>query len=398
LTALAFLALREPAPALLVLVPFVALANLEAWIERGAAYPAEAILLAAVLVVALRRPDAFCFTGAARIALAYGAWVAIAALAATWTSSDRAAATDLTRLLRTGFLAATMAALGSTVAATARGAARWSLAALGAAGVLGALALGEAGLGRGSGVPTTGSPIGGSELLALHLTLLLPPGLVLIAGGEGPRRAIRAALLLAAGCGLVLSFSRSGWIGAWAAILGMGLVAIKADRALARRLLALALILAVGTALAAILLLAAGGETARAFGDRLGSLRGPALIADRALEWQRGVMAVRAHPWFGHPTAPNPYNLALGLAATSGLPALALFVWFVAACLARGWRAVGRADRESHLAVGLLGAVFALLATGIGESTLGARLSPPVFATLGLLAGMGSPHPARRSS
>jgi O-antigen ligase len=177
----------------------------------------------------------------------------------------------------------------------------------------------------------------------------------------------------------------------------MGLLAIKADRRLARYLLALALILALGAALAYAVLVAVGGETARAFGDRLGSLLGSDFLAGRATDWRRGATAVRAHPWFGHPAAPNPYNLALGLAATSGLPALALFVWFVVASLARGSRALARGGREASLAVGLFGAVLALLVTGLGESTLGTRLTPPIFATLGLLAGMGAGDTARGS-
>ena len=56
-----------------------------------------------------------------------------------------------------------------------------------------------------------------------------------------------------------------------------------------------------------------------------------------------------------------------------------------------GLRAAWRGDAgESILAVGLLGAAIALLVTGIGEATLGARLTPPAFVTLGLLAGLGS--------
>lgn len=390
---LIFLIVREPAPALLATVPFVALANLEAWIEPGAAYPSEAILLAAAAVTALRRPGAFRFSGAARLALAYGAWMAIAALAAGRFIPEPVATADWTRLLRTGFLAAILTALGSNLAASGDGARLWSRASLLAAGCLGAIALGEAALRAGGGVPAVGSWVGGSELLALHLSLLIPPGLVLAARGEGGRpRLVLLFSALAAGA-LVISFSRSGWIGTWAGILGMGWVSIKADRRLARRFLLLAgglLFLGLFVALAGAFLTPDGGEFARAYAGRLGSLARGDLFADRAADWRKGVDAVRTHPWFGHPAAPNPYNLALALAAASGLPALFLFAGLTVAAIRNGLRVAAAGGIALPLAVGLLGAVFATLTTGIGESTLGARLTPPAFATLGLLVGIGT--------
>ena len=124
--------------------------------------------------------------------------------------------------------------------------------------------------------------------------------------------------------------------------------------------------------------------------QRLHSLVGPDLFAERADEWRLGVTAVREHPWFGRPAAPNPYNLTLDLAAKSGLPALLLFAWLVASSLASGIRATAGSDATSPLALGLFGAAVAMLVTGVGESTLGARMTPTVFATLGLLAGIGA--------
>ncbi len=397
-TAIVFRLLPTPASALLVLVPFAALANLDAWIDLGPAYPSVAILLAAVAVAALRRPAAFRFRGAARIALAYGLWVSVAAALAVLTRPGTIHWTDATRLLQNGFLAATLAALGANLAVRRGGAARWTWAAAIAAGLLGALALGAAALDRSGGVPRTGRVVGGSELLALHLTLLFPPGLALLAARRSPgsasRRSALAGLSILAATGLALSFSRSGWVGAWAAILGMGVIAIKTDRGAGRRLVALALVLAAGAALVLLGLDGGAGPRASAYADRLGSLTRLDLFADRRAEWARGVAALRAHPWFGDPIAPNPYNLALGLAATSGLPAVLCFGAFAIASLARGLRAAWRSPApESVCAVGLLGAAIALLVTGIGEATLGTRLTPPVFATLGLLAGLGATPP-----
>jgi hypothetical protein len=393
-SALVFARLRAPASSLLVFVPFAALVNLEAWVDLGPVYPSTAVLLAAVAVAALRRPSAFRLTGSVRLALAYGLWVTVAACSAAAWRPGAMHWTEISRLAQSGFLAAALAALGANLAAPRAGAARFTWAAAVAAGLLGALALGEATLGRAGGVPATGRVVGGSELLALHLTLLFPPGLALLAAsGERRSGAERRALALLASlvfAGLLLSFSRSGWIGAWAAILGMGLIAIKTDRGAAVRLIALALVLAAAGGLAVVVLGGSGSPLASAYGDRLGSLAHGGLLADRRAEWGRGLAVIGAHPVLGDPQAPNPYNLALGVAATSGLPALVLFAGFVLASTWGGLVAAWRSDRgESIFAVGLLGAVIALLVTGIGEATLGTRLTPPAFATLGLLAGLG---------
>ena len=389
-----FLIARAPARGLLALVPFAAIANLETWISGGGStHPSETMLIAATAAVAVRQPAVFRFSGSARIALAYGAWLAIAALVATWVGGfDAAGWSDAARLLRSGFLAASLAALGYSLATTEDGAALWSRAALGAAGLLGSLAIGEAIFDLHSGVPKTGSIVGGSGLLALHLTLLIPPGLVLASEAGQRSRDARILLLSLAGAGLFLSFSRSGWVGCLAAILSMGVVALGSDRRVGRRLLMLAAALLAGGVLA-VAARETGfgdGEFARAYGDRLHSLARLDLFADRAEEWRLGVSSIREHPWFGQPSAPNPYNLALDLAAKSGLPALLLFGWFVAASLASGIRATARSDAASPLALGLIGAVVAVLVTGVGESTLGARMTPTAFATLGVLAGIGA--------
>jgi hypothetical protein len=383
---------RKPADLLLALVPFAAIANLETWMpDAPAVYPSELILLAAVAVVALRHPSVFDFQGAARIALTYGAWVALAAIAAAGISSEGASWSDASRLIRSGFLAASLAALGHSLAGVENGARLWSRAALGAAAVLGALAIAETLPALRSGALQTGRIVGGSELLALHLTLLLPPALVAATGG-GSRFRVTGLVLLALGAtGLVVSFSRSGWVGGMVSIAGMAVLALATQRHRGRLLAAVAA-LALAVAFVVVVGIVAGsgdGELARAYGDRVRSLVGPDLFSDRAEAWRLGVEAVRAHPWIGRPDAPNPYNLALDLAAKSGLAALVLFGCFVASGLASGIRAAMRNDAVAPFALGLCGAAIALLVTGVGESTLGARLTPVVFTTLGLLAGVG---------
>jgi hypothetical protein len=384
LVILVFTRLREPALALLAVVPYAVLANLEGRLADTSLYPSEIILLSALLVVALRRPEAFAWRGPVVFALAFGAWMALAALAGAATTD----AARVAKLVRTAFLAGSLFALGFGTASHRHGAASWIQAAAGAAGLLGFLAIGEAMMSLRQGVPQVGGVVGGSELLAIHLTLLAPAGLAIVALGAD-RRPLTRVLVALAGLGLVLSFSRSGWVGGWAAILGMGIAAGKLDRRAGRRLLILAgaiLVLAVTLAI----VLASAGEIPGAYAARARSIISADLLAGRRSEWGIGLATMRAHPVFGLPEAVNPYNLILGLAAVSGIPILFPFVALLVAAARGARRALGRGDVASGVAaVGLLGAVIGLLVTGIGEASLGARLTPPSMITLGLLAGLG---------
>jgi hypothetical protein len=382
---MAFTRLRAPDLALLAIVPYVVLANLEGWLTDTSLYPSEVILLTAVGVVALRRRQAIAWQGAALLALAFAAWMIVAALAgAATTDSARVA-----KLIRSAFLGASLFALGFAAARRPRGAATWIDAATGAAGLFGFLAVGEAVFGLRHGVPRAGSVVGGSELLAIHLTLLAPPAIALVALGVDRSRATKALLVLS-GLALVVSFSRSGWVGGWAAILGMGLVASKLDRRRGAGLLLLAG-LGLGLAILAALVLTATGETLGAYAARLRSLLSADLLADRRSDWQSGLATVRAHPIFGLPDARNPYNILLGLAAVSGLPILVLFATLIGIGVRSGLRALRESrSAAAPVAVGLFGSVIGLLVTGIGEASLGTRLTPPVMVTLGLLAGLGA--------
>jgi hypothetical protein len=393
--AMAFVRLREPAAGLLVLLPYVPLLNLEGLLPEPAdgsseLYLSEVVLLTAFAIVGWRRPGALGLDGAGRLALAYGGWMTAAALVGAPTTDTA----RLARLVRTAFLAVAAFGLGRAAGQRPAGPRSWIDGATGAAGLFALLALAEAAFRLGPGVPRTGSPVGGSELLAIHLTLLTPPGLALVALGADRSWASRIILVLA-GMALAISFSRSGWIGGWAAILGMGLLAGKFDPRRGRRLAAIAGILAAAAVAAAIGLHAAGGAAGdlgarvRSFADPLGFLHG------REREWRQGLASIGAHPLFGDPDAPNPYNLVLGLAAVSGLPILIPLAGMVTAAVRNGMRARAVANTWAP-AVGLLGALIALLVTGIGESSLGARVTPAAMVTLGLLTGLGSASQTRR--
>jgi hypothetical protein len=394
LAGLVFARLPEPGLALAAFVPYAALANLEGIVHPlGLPYPSEVILLSALAVLPFRDPALFGFRGAARWALAFGLWMAVAALAGA-SATDSA---GVTRLLRIGFLAAALFALGHEIARRGRAGAIASDAGLGAAAGMAILGLGEGLIvalqGRGPGAPI-GSAVGGPELLALHLTLLVPPGLALATLGQDRAWATRF-LLLVSGLALLATGSRAGWAGGWAAILGMGLLGRKVAPGGARRLLGLcALLLALSILGAAVLVFP--GSPLWALGERLRELTPRDLLAARRADWQVGIETIRSHPIFGQPDAPNPYNLFLGLAATSGLPILAPWGALLGCAWAAGLRAIREQSGTAVAAVGLAGAAIGLVATGIGESTLGSRLAPPAFLFLGLLQGVGPVRPAPR--
>jgi O-antigen ligase len=388
---LVFLRVGNAGVALLAFIPYAALLNLEPWLAGGRPYPSEVILLAGIAVAAFRSPQSFRFQGAARAGLAYGAWIALAALLAVVVAGrggDGGAPSSeaVLRLVRIGFLAAALFALGQAAARSGR-VSTWVDAATGAVGLIGFLAILESLLDlRHGGVPDTGSAVGGPELLALHLTLLAPPGIALCALGRDASRASRFLLALAA-LALGLSFSRAGWAGGWAAILGMGLLAGKVHRRGARLLLGAAGLLVALALVAAVLLGVAGGPLAT-YGERLRAMSPGELLASRSADWQKGLATIQAHPLFGQPDGPNPYNLFLGLAAESGMPTWIPWLAILALAAGAAWRAIRSGSALAPHAVGLLGAMIGLLVTGIGESSLGARLTPPAMVSLGLTAGL----------
>lgn len=187
-------------------------------------------------------------------------------------------------------------------------------------------------------------------------------------------RAGALVVLPALSVALVVTLTRSAWIGAAGAA---GLLLVLRDR----RLLALAPVAAV------VFLAVAPAQVT----DRLYStfdLRDPT-NRDRLAMLTAGAGMVRDHPLTGigpglveevyadyrpanavNETNPHLHNVPLQIAAERGLPALALWVWFVAAA-ARDLVRRLRDPASRTLAAGALAALAAMLAAGLFEYNFG---------------------------
>jgi O-antigen ligase len=181
---------------------------------------------------------------------------------------------------------------------------------------------------------------------------------------------VMPALVVALG----LTFTRSAWVGACAAL---ALLALLRDR----RLVALAPLLIVVAFLAA----------PSRIGDRLYSifdLNDPT-NRDRVAMMRAGARMIRDHPLTGvgpdqikivyaryrdaaavEPVNFHLHNVPLQIAAERGLPALGIWIWFIAVVLADTWR-LFRTGRHRAVAAAGLAAVTAMLAAGMFEYNFG---------------------------
>ena len=173
---------------------------------------------------------------------------------------------------------------------------------------------------------------------------------------------------------LALTFTRSAWVGACA---GVGLLLILRDF----RLLGVLPVVA-----ALFLALAPTAVINRAYSmfslhdptnrDRVAMLEAGAEIVGRYPLTGVGPNVVReVYPSYRRPNAvdarpPHLHNVPLQIAAERGLPALAVWLWFIVAAAAHLWRRF-RADRARYLAAAGLGALAAMLAAGLFEYNFG---------------------------
>ena len=205
----------------------------------------------------------------------------------------------------------------------------------------------------------------------LMLVTCLAAARVLFAGAERMWAALVLPALIAA---LAVTLTRNAWVGA---SVGVGLLLVLKDR----RLLAVAPVLA-----ALVIAMAPAGITDRVFSTF--DLNDPS-NRDRFAMGRAGVRMIRDHPLTGvgpdmvqvvyadyrdaravNETNPHLHNVPLQIAAERGLPALALWLWFIAATTRALLREMKR-EGSRALAAGGLAAMAAMLAAGMFEYNFG---------------------------
>jgi O-antigen ligase len=173
---------------------------------------------------------------------------------------------------------------------------------------------------------------------------------------------------------LALTLSRNAWVGACAAI---GLLLVLKD-------LRLSAVLPV--IVAVLFAIAPDGITSRMMSmfdvqdpsnqDRLAMIEvGARIVATDPLTGVGPNMVPRVYETYRpdyaiNPTNPHLHNVPLQIAAERGLPALAIWVWFVVALVAALFQ-VFRQGRDRVLAATGLAAVAAMLAAGLFEYNFG---------------------------
>jgi O-antigen ligase len=191
----------------------------------------------------------------------------------------------------------------------------------------------------------------------------------------GARDRIWPALVLPAlVVALVLTSTRSAWIGASAAV---GLLLLLKDFRLAAILpLILALIFIVAPPSVADRMTAAFSDRDPGTLDRLAMMEvGARMIADHPLTGVGPEMVPRVYEQYRpeyavNATNPHLHNVPIQIAAERGLPALAVWLWFVGALALALWRQF-RGRRDPVLAATALAALVAMLTAGLAEYNFG---------------------------
>jgi O-antigen ligase len=191
----------------------------------------------------------------------------------------------------------------------------------------------------------------------------------------GRRDRLWAALVMPAlAAAVILTFTRSAWVGACAA--AAVLLALKDLR-----------LLAVLPVFAALLFAVAPAQVTRRFAsmfdlndptrrDRIAMMRaGAHMIADRPLVGIGPNMVQELYPEYRVPEAVKPsnphlHNVPLQIAAERGLPALATWLWFVGGLVVTLGRRIHLPD-DRYLAATGLAAIVAMLTAGMFEYNFG---------------------------
>ncbi|HOC17520.1 MAG TPA: O-antigen ligase family protein [Vicinamibacterales bacterium] len=198
---------------------------------------------------------------------------------------------------------------------------------------------------------------------------------------------------------LVFTFTRSAWVGA---CVGIGLLLVLKDF----RLLALAPVVA-----GLFFALAPASIASRFYSifdlhdpsnrDRVAMFAaGAEIVASDPLTGVGPNLMQRVYPDYRKPNAveqtpPHLHNVPLQIAAERGLPALAVWIWFLVAVVRDLLRKL-RADRPRYLAAAALSAVGAMVAAGFFEYNFGDSEFLMLLLLLLALPWAASASPARR--
>jgi O-antigen ligase len=173
---------------------------------------------------------------------------------------------------------------------------------------------------------------------------------------------------------LALSFTRSAWVGACAAIAV--LLVVKDRRLLALLPIAAALFIALAPARVSDRMRSIFDPTDPTNRDRVAMLKsGARIVADHPLTGVGPNMVKEVYPSYRDPGAVEALNVHLHdvpmqIAAERGLPALALWLWFIAV-LVRDMVRMLRSSGHPSLAAGGLAAIVGMIAAGFFEYNFG---------------------------
>ncbi len=175
---------------------------------------------------------------------------------------------------------------------------------------------------------------------------------------------------------LALTFTRSAWVGACGGVAL--LFALKDFRLIAVMPIAVALMFALAPDRINARMVSVFDLKDPTNRDRLAMARtGTAIIRDQPLTGIGPDMVSRMYGRYRDASAvqatnPHLHNVPLQIAAERGLPALAIWLWFVVAVVVSTWRLFRSAvQSERVLPAGALAAVAAMLAAGFFEYNFG---------------------------
>ena len=173
---------------------------------------------------------------------------------------------------------------------------------------------------------------------------------------------------------LTLTLTRGAWVG-----LAVGVAVLFLSKNF-RLLALLPLLLVIGILLAPedvrVRVMSIFNPSDLTSRDRVAMLQaGAAMVKDYPLTGVGPNQIERAYPRYRvaeavKPTNPHLHNVPMQIAAERGLPALAVWLWFVASAAIGLWRLL-RKSRHKSLAAAALGCMAAMLAAGLTEYNFG---------------------------